>query len=209
MSEWKRETLTDLIRDTIVGDDDDRKTDVRATAVRATDIMDTVVFEGTGHGDLQDEEDIREAMEGAAAADSGDEIYEERVLPTQDELLAARIEERRRATRRRKKRRRRLTLLAMLLTFVMLLTMCGREIIRLKAENVSLRRQQQELKDERDRLSVELKNVGNKDYIKQQARKQLRLLDPGEILFIFNEDPQEEEAAGAPDEEPAEEPAKE
>ena len=65
--------------------------------------------------------------------------------------------------------------------------MCGREIVRLKAENLSLKRQHAQLEAERDRLTKELANVGNKEYVKDQARKQLRLLDPGEILFVFDE----------------------
>ena len=67
------------------------------------------------------------------------------------------------------------------LIFAVLLTMCGREIVRLKAENLELQRQHAQLEAERDRLSRELANVGNKEYVKDQARKQLRLLDPGEI----------------------------
>ena len=203
MSDRKRETLTDRILETINWDEDDSSTAVRATAVRATDIMDAEAFRQEDPA-LIEEEDVPGYFEAPEEGFGGDDIYEDPALPSQEELLAARIEERRRAARRRKRRRKRLTLLAMLLSFILVLTMCGREIIRLKAENLSLRRQQQELKEERDRLSVELKNVGNKDYIKQQARKQLRLLDPGEILFIFSDAPEEEEAA-----EPAEEAAEE
>ena len=83
----------------------------------------------------------------------------------------------------------------------MLFTMCGREIFRLKAENYALRKQQQELEEERDRLARELERVGDKEYIKDQARKQLRLLDPGEIMFVFQDSA---EAAAAEAEEGAE-----
>jgi len=120
------------------------------------------------------------------------EVYreDEFIVPkTEEELeLEARIAERKRKQKKRVARRKSLILISMILILSMLLTMCGREIIRLKAENLALKRQQQELTAERDRLRVELKNVSKKEYIKDQARKQLRLLDPGEIMFIFDDD---------------------
>ena len=119
--------------------------------------------------------------------DSGNTGYERAELPTQEEVLASRIEERRRERRKRKRRSKRLAVVAVIVAFILIFTMCGREIIRLKAENYSLKRQQAELKEERDRLTEELGKVKDKDYIKDQARKQLRLLDPGEIMFIFDD----------------------
>lgn len=133
-------------------------------------------------------EEERELQNPEYESEAGNETWAEAAeLPTQEEILASRIEQRKREHRKRRKRNKRLILLAMIVAFVLLLTMCGREIIRLKAENYALKRQQAELTAERDRLQEELKNVGNKEYIKDQARKQLRLLDPGEIMFIFED----------------------
>lgn len=120
-------------------------------------------------------------------------------LSPEDRELAEKIEKRRIRSRRGNKRRKMLTVSAVIILFAVLLTMCGREIVRLKAENIALKRQHAQLQEERDRLQKELENVGNKEYIKDQARKQLRLLDPGELVFIFEdgdtpkEDAQEEE----------------
>ena len=44
---------------------------------------------------------------------------------------------------------------------------------------------------ERDRLQEELKKVDDKEYIKDQARRQLRLLNPGEIMFMFGDEEEE------------------
>ncbi len=88
-------------------------------------------------------------------------------------------------SQRRKKRR---TLIVLLLAFVLMATMCGRDIIRLKAENAELKKQQVALEKQRDELKEELKNTGESEYIREQARKQLRLLNPGEILFTFDDD---------------------
>lgn len=108
-------------------------------------------------------------------------------LSPEDLELAEKIEIRRIRNRRVRKRRKMLMVSAVIIIFAVLLTMCGREIVRLKAENISLKRQHAQLEEERDRLRKELENVGNKEYIKDQARKQLRLLDPGELVFIFDD----------------------
>ena len=115
-------------------------------------------------------------------------------LSPEDQELAAKIEKRSFKSRKSRVRRKRRTVILAILVFAALLTMCGREIVRLKAENLSLKRQHAQLEAERDRLTKELANVGNKEYVKDQARKQLRLLDPGEILFIFDEGQAEAEA---------------
>lgn len=135
-----------------------------------------------------------------AASDAQDE--EQVMVPVETEEtidadeLAARIALRRRMRSRKRILKKRLTLLGIVLVFVLLFTMCGREIFRLKAENYALKRQQQELREERDRLAEELKKVGDKEYIKDQARKQLRLLDPGEIMFVFEDDETAENEEG-------------
>lgn len=63
-----------------------------------------------------------------------------------------------------------------------------KKIVSLNIENRRLRAQQEQLEEERDRLESKLKNVDNSDYIEEQARKQLRLMNPDEILFIFDEE---------------------
>lgn len=138
-----------------------------------------------------------QVMESEAAESQGTQESQEppilELAPEDAEELAARIEARRRQRRRKRIRRKRFTVFCIILVFVFLFTMCGREIFRLKAENYALQKQQEELIAERDRLTEELKKVSDKEYIKNQARKQLRLLDPGEIMFIFEGDEEETE----------------
>lgn len=118
-------------------------------------------------------------------------------LSPEDRELAARIEQRKSLNRRNVTRKKRIRLVGLILVFAVLLTMCSREIVRLKAENRALKKQHAQLEEERDRLTKELGRVGDRDYIKEQARKQLRLLDPGEKMFVFEdgEVPSENEAA--------------
>ena len=111
-----------------------------------------------------------------------------------DEELKQRIEERRRQNTVRTRRRKLLTLIIGVIVFAMLATMCGKDIVRLKAENRALKKQQIALEQQRDELQQELKNANDQEYIREQAKKQLRLLNPGEILFTFDEEEPEEEA---------------
>ena len=111
-----------------------------------------------------------------------------------DEEMRQRIEQRRRLNSTRRRRRKALTLIAVIITFALLATMCGKDIVRLKAENRALRKQQIALEKQRDELQEELKNTNNQEYIREQAKKQLRLLNPGEILFTFDEEEAVEEA---------------
>lgn len=104
-----------------------------------------------------------------------------------DGELAARIEQRRREIAAKIARKKKLTIIIFILVFALLATMCGKDIVRLKAENRALKKQQIALQKERDELKAELENTSEQEYIRDQARKQLRLLNPGELLFIFED----------------------
>lgn len=117
-----------------------------------------------------------------------------------DEELALRMEQRYKVRTTQLRRRKTITLLVFLVAFAILATMCGKDIVRLKAENIALKKQQVALEKQRDELKEELTNVDDPEYIREQARKQLNLLNPGEILFLFDdeqgvEEVQEPEAA--------------
>jgi cell division protein FtsB len=111
-----------------------------------------------------------------------------------DEELKKRIEERRRTNTIRRRRRKFLTLVAVVAVFFMIGSMFGKDIVRLKAENRALKKQQIALEQQRDELQEELKVTNSQEYIREQAKKQLKLLNPGEILFTFEEEEPEEEA---------------
>ena len=108
--------------------------------------------------------------------------------------MKQRIEERRRKSSVSRRRRKALTLVVIVAVFAMLATMCGKDIVRLKAENRALKKQQIALEQQRDELKEELKVTNSQEYIREQAKKQLNLLNPGEILFTFDEEEPEENA---------------
>jgi cell division protein DivIC len=67
-----------------------------------------------------------------------------------------------------------------------------RNIITLHTENNELKEQNQVLVDERDNLKLELENVNTMEFIEEQARRQLKLVNPDEILFILPDEDCEE-----------------
>ena len=69
-----------------------------------------------------------------------------------------------------------------------------RNIVKLELENRRLKNKQKELIEQRKELKIELKNVNSKEYIEEQARKQLRPVDPDEILFVFPSEKDKDDA---------------
>ena len=122
----------------------------------------------------------------------GEPEFSDTVIPEEAALeeddFEARMKKRRARVRRRKRRRKILGIILIIAAFATLATMCGRDIIRLKSENIALQRQQKELEEERDRLRKEVESAGDREYVQDQARKQLRLLNPGELLFTFEDE---------------------
>lgn len=71
---------------------------------------------------------------------------------------------------------------------IAVLGMSVKNIFMLTMENKKLEQQYKELSSEKEALEDELKNVNDKDYIEEQARIQLRLIKPGEIIYILQDE---------------------
>ena len=56
----------------------------------------------------------------------------------------------------------------------------------LHIEKSHLEKTQKELEQKKDDLTAELKNVNELDYIEEQARKQLKMIKPGEVLYVLD-----------------------
>lgn len=109
--------------------------------------------------------------------------FRKRDKSIRSEGLAARIAEKKAAER--KKHRKLIAAVAiMVLVFGVLY---GGNIVKLKIQNAKLKKQQEALLKERDEVKKKLEKVNSKDFIKEEARRQLRLLNPGEIMFLFEE----------------------
>lgn len=83
------------------------------------------------------------------------------------------------------KRRRNLIYTAIIIAIIAVIGVSVYNIVSLKHEQKQLISQQQELEDQKKELAEELKHLNDKDYIEEQARAQLRLVMPGEKIFVF------------------------
>lgn len=154
--------------------------------------------EGQDEADFEEEFEEESAVEGEEEELAGEEEsygtseFSDTVIPEEAALeeddFEARMQKRRARVRSRKRRRKIIGIILIIAAFATLATMCGRDIVRLKAENIALQRQQKELEEERDRLRKEVESAGDREYVQDQARKQLRLLNPGELLFTFEDE---------------------
>ena len=95
--------------------------------------------------------------------------------------------------RLRLKKSRKATLLKLLVVgfIVVAFIISIKNIFVLRYEKNKLEEEHQMLISEKDQLNDELKNVNDKDYIEEQARIQLRMIKPGEIIYILQEDKEE------------------
>ena len=62
-----------------------------------------------------------------------------------------------------------------------------KNIVSLHIEHNNLINEQKDLEQKKRKLQEELKNVDDLDYIEEQARKQLRMVRPGEVLYILDD----------------------
>ena len=120
---------------------------------------------------------------------------------------------------KRKKSRRKVSALniAYWVIVVALIVTIGfviKNIISLHMEKNRLEKQEQELLNTKEELNAELKNVDDLEYIEEQARKLLKMIKPGEVLYVLEGDnptsgqdnEQQTEEVIVPEPEPQEEP---
>lgn len=63
-----------------------------------------------------------------------------------------------------------------------------KNIYTLQTEKKNLKEENEKLTLEKEALKDELENVSDKEYIEEQARIQLKLIKPGEILYILEDE---------------------
>lgn len=63
----------------------------------------------------------------------------------------------------------------------------GKSIVDLTIEKKQLEARQQALKIEKQNLETELENIDSLEYIEEQARIQLKLIKPGETLYLVED----------------------
>ena len=104
-------------------------------------------------------------------------------------------------TRSARKRNRmngmRLFLTGVIVVLLVVFLLSVKNIIDLRQEQDQLKETNTVLQEQRAELETELKSVGEDSYIEEQARTQLNMVKPGEILYVLDqgddEDDQKEE----------------
>ena len=94
---------------------------------------------------------------------------------------------------RRKQGRKRLVVFVAAVILIAFLGVSVIDIIKLKAEEHEVLKQQEQLKAQQEQLKEDLKEADNEQNIEDQAREKLKLTGPGETVYI----PDSEEPEGA------------
>jgi len=99
--------------------------------------------------------------------------------------------------RKRKRRQRTNRIRAVILViFLIAAGVVGyyvKTVIGLSAEQHSLKQENAELKEKKKALEAELRSINENSYIEEQARKQLNMVMPGEVVYIIEEKNKEKE----------------
>lgn len=82
----------------------------------------------------------------------------------------------------------RLILTVIVVILIAVVGMSIKNVFDLRAEQKNLQEENQNLLQQQDALKAELENVNDLEYIEEQARIQLRMIKPGEILFVLDKE---------------------
>lgn len=151
---------------------------------------------------LRNETDAADSTEGSAAGSyAGDEARRSAGGATGsvagDTAGEAGIrQDRRRMALRRRKRNRAMFVMGVVLALVILVGFSLGNIVMLKYDLHVAKKEQEQYKEEKAQLEEDMQQINDLDSLEEQARDQMRLIKPGETLYIFPEEmaPQGQEA---------------
>jgi len=95
-----------------------------------------------------------------------------------------------------KKARRRMVYFVIFLVILGIIAASVINIISLKLTEAKTLKERQALLDQRTRLEKIYSQVNSPEYIEQQARQQLKMIKPGEILYVLPEKDQKKKTTG-------------
>ena len=93
----------------------------------------------------------------------------------------------------------RLILTVIIVVLIFFAAISVKNIVSLHVEKNELEEENARLEDEKDRLQNELENADDPEYIEEQARQQLRMVMPGEVLYIIEEEGEKAKASAESD----------
>ena len=89
----------------------------------------------------------------------------------------------------------RLILTVIIVVLIFFVAISVKNIVSLHVEKNELEEENARLEEEKDRLQNELENADDPEYIEEQARQQLRMVMPGEVLYIIEEEGEKAKAS--------------
>ena len=101
--------------------------------------------------------------------------------------------------RRRQRRRRRTVYIVVIVVLLAITAWMARSVVELKMEQKELEAKQQQLEQRKEELKEKKKKINDKDYIEEQARQQLKMIKPGEILYVVPDENGADTEGGAKD----------
>lgn len=103
------------------------------------------------------------------------------------------MQERRKTRKKVRINHGRMAMTVIVILLIAVLGMSVKNIFVLQAEKKALTAEKEALLLEKESLQDELKNVSDAEYVEEQARIQLKLIKPGEILYILENDKDKED----------------
>lgn len=97
-------------------------------------------------------------------------------------------QDRRRMALRKRKRNRNLIIIGVLAGLLVMVSFSVGNILLLKHDLHVAKKQQEAYQEEKTQLEEDLKEYEDYEFLEEQARNQMRLVMPGETLYIFPED---------------------
>ena len=89
----------------------------------------------------------------------------------------------------RNQKRRRFLLIGLIVVLIIgVIIFSLGNVIKLKKEQHEVLKQQEQLLEEKKALEKTLENISDRESIEEQARNQLRMIKPGEVLYMFPEE---------------------
>ena len=93
---------------------------------------------------------------------------------------------------RKKKKKIRINPSRMTLTLILAILLCAsgasvHTVVKLQSEQAHLKAKNAQVKTKRAELQEELKSVNKDSYIEQQARTQLHMIKPGEVVYVLKD----------------------
>lgn len=76
---------------------------------------------------------------------------------------------------------------AVILLLIVYFVVSAIKIVKLNAEHAEAVAENEALLQKRESLQLKLENINSPDYIESQARSDLKLVKPNELLFVFPE----------------------